>query len=626
MSSEPKSVFPEEEMPSQPGQALQAKLQLLPDAPGVYLHKNTQGKVIYVGKASRLNQRVRSYFHTGGDKDPKTHALVRKIKDFDYIVTDTATDALVLENQLIKEYRPHYNIRLKDDKQYPYIRASMGEPYPRVSVVRRIDKDGACYFGPFTDVGAMRETLKFAAGVFQVRTCHLDLPGQTVDRPCLDWQIGRCSAPCVDYDTQEGYRAKVLRMVRFLSGAGLEVLEELRAEMDDCSAHLRYEEAGRLRDLITRLERTISRSRPVAGIQGNCDLLGLARDGEDASGVVLRVRNGHILTTHHFLLTDRLDRGLDAFMAQLLREYYPVAGDIPAEILLSTPLGEAAYWQEWLTGLRNGKVVLKHPLLRLKKEAVELPRTNAAFKLREVNLRRDLTRSKRVTPGDIQLQEALDLHSVIETIECFDISNFQGKETVASLVFFKGGRPLKGRYRRFRIKTVKGVDDYASMKEVMTRYYARLVEKEQKPADLVVVDGGAGQLGVAREVLTRFGFHEAQLIGLAKREETIHREGDTLNLPRNSEALKLLQRVRDEAHRFAISYHRLLRDRKTTASELDLIPGIGRIKKLSLLYHFGSVARISSARSSELAEVRGINKHDVVAIREFFANRSGPDS
>jgi excinuclease ABC subunit C len=615
MSREPKST-----------KDLKTKLRLLPDAPGVYLHKNSQGKVIYVGKASHLNQRVRSYFHTGGDKDSKTHALVRKIRDFDYIVTDTATDALVLENQLIKEYRPLYNIRLKDDKQYPYIRISLNEPYPRVSVVRRISRDGARYFGPFTDVGAMRETLKFAAGAFQVRTCHLDLPGQTVERACLDWQIGRCSAPCVDFDTQEGYRAKVMKMVRFLSGAGKEVLKELRAEMEENSTQLRFEKAAHLRDLIVRLDRTTSRSRPVAGIRKDCDLIGIARDGQDASGVVLRVRGGHILTTHHFLMADKLDRGLDAFMAQLLREYYPRAGDIPAEVLLSHPVDQPDSWQEWLSGLREGKVVFKYPVRGVKKEAVELARTNAAFKLREVNLRRVLAQPRKVTPGDIQLQEALDLHSVPETIECFDISNFQGKETVASLVFFKGGRPLKSRYRRFRIKTVKGVDDYASMKEVLTRYYGRLVEKELNPADLVVVDGGAGQLGVAREVLAGYGFHDTQLIGLAKREETIHREGGTLNLTRGSEALKLLQRVRDEAHRFAITYHRLLRDRKTTASELDLIPGIGQIKKLSLLHHFGSVARIRAADSAELSEVRGINKHDVVTIRGFFANRPEPES
>ena len=603
--------------------ALADKLALLPEAPGVYLHKNKDGKVIYVGKASRLSQRVRSYFQSGAEKDGKTNALVRRIRDFDYIVTDSDTDALVLENQLIKEYRPLYNVRLKDDKAYPYLRITLQEEFPRVDVVRRIDPDGARYFGPFTDVRAMRETLKFAAGTFQIRTCHLDLPGQTVERACLDYQIGRCSAPCVAYDTAENYRERVRRMVRFLSGGESEVVAELRQEMEARSASLEFEAAARLRDLIAKLDKTTSRSRPVAGLTGDADLVGLVREGEDASGVIMRVRGGHILTTHHFLLNDKLDRDLGTFMAQLLREYYPRAGDIPPEVLLSCPVEQPAAWQDWLGGLRGRKVTVATPVRGARHDAVELAHTNAAFKLREVNLKTKLKQTSRITPADIQLQEALDLHTVPDTIECFDISNFQGKETVASLVFFKGGKPLKSRYRRFRIKTVSGVDDFASMTEVLTRYYGDLIAKGEAPADLVVVDGGAGQLSMARQVLAGYGLHTTQLIGLAKREETIHRENGTIQLSRRSEALKLLQRVRDEAHRFAITYHRLLRDRHTTSSELDLIPGIGRIKKLSLLHRFGSVAEIRRATAEQIGEVHGINRHDVVAIQLYFAANPG---
>ncbi len=597
---------------------LQKKLGLLPEAPGVYLHKNNQGKVIYVGKARKLSQRVRSYFQSGSEKDAKTNLLVQKIADFDFIVTDTDSDALVLENQLIKEYRPLYNVRLKDDKQYPYIRISIQEKYPRVTVVRQIDKDGARYFGPFTDVRAMRETLKFTASTFQVRTCHLNLPENTVPRACLDWQIGRCSAPCVGYDTQTGYRAKVIRMVKFLEGATKDIVQELTLEMTRKSEDLKFEEAAKIRDLREKLIKTTSRSRPVAGISQDCDLCGVARDGVDASGVVMRVRGGHILTTHHFLLAAKLESDLSAFMAQLLREYYRRAGDIPAEILLSHQVEDEDSWQQWLANQRQKKVLLTIPQRGIKKEAVELAHTNATFKLREISLKREMKKDFNITPADIQLQEALQLHSVPETIECFDISNFQGKETVASLVYFKKGKPLKSRYRRFRIKTVDGIDDFASMAEVLDRYYAKLVEKGVAPADLVVVDGGKGQLSAARAILTNYGLHTTQLIGLAKREETIVRESGSINLPRNSEALKLLQRVRDEAHRFAITYHRLVRDRKTVASVLDQIPGIGPTKKLSLLHHFGSVAMISQAKSEELAEVRGINKHDVVVIREFF--------
>ncbi len=602
-------------------EAVQQKLSALPAAPGVYLHKNRQGRVIYVGKAARLNQRVRSYFQAGADHDPKTETLVRQIGDFDFIVTETAADALILENQLIKEYRPKYNVRLKDDKAYPYLRISLNEPFPRIEVVRRLERDGARYFGPFTDVHAMRETLKFAAGAFQVRTCHLGLPEQTVERACLDWQIGRCSAPCVGYDDRDSYRVKVDRLVRFLTGHEDEVLEELSGQMARLALERRYEEAGKQRDLIARLGRTISHSRPVSGVSGDCDLVGLARDGEDASGVVMRVRGGRILTTHHFALTDRLDRGLGDIMAQLLREYYPRAGDIPAEILLSHAVEDIEDWNLWLRQLRGGACGLKVPVRGARLQAVELAHTNATFKLRQATVNRQVRPSRKVTPADIELQEALDLHTVPDTIECFDISNFQGRETVASLVYFKGGLPLRSRYRRFRIRTVEGCDDFASMREVLDRHYGKLAETGGEPADLVVVDGGAGQLGVAREVLASHGFHGAQLIGLAKREETIHRENGTISLSRRSEALKLLQRVRDEAHRFAITYHRLLRDRKTTASELDLVPGIGRIKKLALLHRFGSVVQIRAASAAELGEVRGINRHDVATLLSFFAQR-----
>ncbi len=611
----------------QPDLELEKKLALLPEAPGVYLHKNKQGKVIYVGKAKLLTHRVRSYFHSGCEKDAKTKILVKKIRDFDYIVTDTDADALVLENQLIKEYRPLYNVRLKDDKAYPYLRISLNEPFPRISVVRRIEEDGARYFGPFTNVQAMRHTLNFAAGAFQVRTCHLDLPEQTVPRPCLDYQIGRCSAPCVDYDTLEDYGKKVHRLVRFLDGADSEVVGELREEMQTYSTELLFERAAKVRDLIQQLEKTTSRSRPVSGVKGNCDLCGVAREGADASGIILRVRGGKILSSLHFLLSDRLESGLDVFMAQLLREYYPRAGDIPGEIYLSHDVEDRPSWQAWLSELRHRPVHLKFPRRGVKKEAVELAHTNATFKLREILLKHQLHHQDRrfkVTPADIQLQEALDLHTVPNTIECFDISNFQGKETVASLVYFKAGKPLKSRYRRFRIKTVEGIDDFASMAEVLGRYYGKLKEKGLPPADLVMVDGGAGQLSAARGVLAMHGLHETQLIGLAKKQETIYRESGTINLPRNSEALKLLQRVRDEAHRFAITYHRLVRDRRTTASELDLIPGIGHLKKLSLLHHFGSVKQIRMATGETLGQVRSINQHDVVSILAYFDQNAGP--
>lgn len=607
---------------------LVAKLRLLPDAPGVYLHKDKHGKVLYVGKATRLNQRVGSYFQESGDRDPKTEQLVRRVADVDYITTATPAEALVLEDQLIKEYRPRYNIRLKDDKRYPYLRISLNEPFPRVEVVRRIAADGARYFGPYTNTGAMRETLKHALRVFQVRTCHLDLPEQTVERACLDWQIGRCSAPCVAYDTQTGYARKVRALVRFLEGATRGLLEELRTEMVDLAAARAYEEAARVRDRLAVLEETLGSVSRIHGLTQDLDACGVVRDGDTGCGVVLRIRAGRILTSHHFLLEDRLESDTPRFLAQLFREYYPRAGELPPEVLTSHDLPDYGDWTERLSELRGRRVKIVRPRRGPRTEAVRMALDNAAWKLNERRLA-EATRARRVAPGRaLELQDALDLHKVPETLECFDISTFQGKETVASVVHFKGGTPLKSRYRRFRIRTVVGTDDFASMREVLGRHFRRLVDSGTAPADLVIIDGGPGQLSAARAALTELGLHEIELVGLAKREEIIHRERGLppVKLPRTSPALQLLQRARDEAHRFAITYHRLLRGRSTHESVLDLIPGIGRVKKLALLHHFDSVDAIRAADTEALSAVRGLHKGDVERIVHFFATEERRDA
>lgn len=600
---------------------LAAKLRLLPDAPGVYLHKDKNGKVLYVGKATRLNQRVGSYFQKSADRDAKTEQLVRRVADVDYITTATPAEALVLEDQLIKEYRPRYNIRLKDDKRYPYLRITLQEPFPRVEVVRRIADDGARYFGPYTNVGAMRETLKHALRVFQVRTCHLDLPEQTVERACLDWQIGRCSAPCVAYDTQAGYGRKVKALVRFLEGETQGLLDEMRAEMGALSAERAYEEAARVRDRMAMLEETLGGVSRIHGLSRDLDACGVVRDGDTGCGVVLRIRGGRVLTSHHFLLEDRLESDTPRFLAQLFREYYPRAGDLPPDVLISHDLPDREAWIARLTDLRGRRVRIGRPRRGPRTEAVRMALDNAAWKLNERRLAAAV-RVRRVSPGRaLELQDALDLHKVPETLECFDISTFQGRETVASVVHFRDGKPLKSRYRRFRVRTVEGTDDFASMKEVVGRHFKRLVESGTPPADLVVIDGGPGQLSSARAALTELGLHEIELVGLAKREEIIHRERELppVKLPRTSPALQLLQRARDEAHRFAITYHRLLRGRSSTESVLDRIPGIGRVKKLALLHHFDSVEAVRAADTEALSEVRGLHKGDVERILHFFA-------
>jgi excinuclease ABC subunit C len=600
--------------------ALRDRLAGLPDSPGVYLHKDAQGKVLYVGKAVRLATRVRSYFQDT-DKDPKTAQLVRRIADVDYIVTRGETEALVLEDQLIKEYRPRYNIRLKDDKRYPYLRITLQEPFPRVEVVRRLADDGSRCFGPYTSVRAMRETLQHALRIFQVRTCELDLPRQTVPRPCLDWQIGRCSAPCVGYDDAVAYRRKVAALVRFLEGEDASLVAELKAEMADHAATRRYEEAARVRDRLRVLETTLGALSPIHGLSGDLDACAVARDGARACGIVLRIRRGRVMTSHEFHFEDRLESGTPAFLEQLLREYYPRAGDLPPLVLLDHDLADREAWAARLTDLRGRPVKLVRPQRGPKREAVAMAAANALHKL-EARRLKDLAAPRRAAPErSAALQAALDLHALPETIECFDISNFQGRETVASLVYFRDGQPLKSRYRRFRIRTVDGIDDFASLREVLRRYYARLLEKGLPPADLVLIDGGAGQVGAARAALTELGLHAVELIGLAKREELIVRERGLppLRLPRTSGALQLLQQVRDEAHRFAITYHRLLREQRTTGSVLDAVPGIGRVKKLSLLHHFASVDDIRRASAQELSEVRGLGVADVERLLSFFA-------
>ncbi len=599
---------------------LARKLRLLPARPGVYLHKDARGRVLYVGKAVRLNQRVRSYFQDPSRLDPKTRELVRRIRDLDVIVTPDETTALVLEDRLIKEYRPPYNIRLKDDKRYPYLRITVQEPFPRIEVVRRVADDGARYFGPFTNAGEMRETLRYALQIFPVRTCRLALPQQKVPRACLDHQIGRCSAPCVGLDDRRGYRRKVRDLIRFLEGRDRDALRRLRDEMQAAAAAYDFETAARARDRLRLLERTLARRFRIAGLRGDVDACGLARDGDDACGVVLRIRGGAVLTTHHFLLEDRLAEGPPALLAQLLREYYGRSDDIPATILLPEAIPDTAHWEIVLAERRGRPVRLVVPRRGPRRDAVAMAASNAAVKLNERQLQGRGT-DRRVGEEVLRaLQERLGLRRQPLVIECFDISTFQGRETVAALVTFRDGKPWKTRYRRFRVRTVEGTDDFASLREVVGRHYRRLGEREGPPADLVVIDGGAGQVAAARQALTELGLHETELIGLAKREELIVREdGPPLRLSRHDPALQLLQRIRDEAHRFAINYHRRLRGRSMQASVLDRIPGIGPVKKMALLHHFDSVEAIRRAGAEQLCAVRGIGRADAERILAFFA-------
>ncbi len=605
---------------------LRSKVETLPAAPGVYLMKDSRGRVIYVGKAAQLSHRVRSYFGPQDHLDPKTRTLVSRIEDVDWIVVPTDKDALLLEDQLIKEYKPRYNIRLNDDKRYPYLRLTTSEAFPRLDVVRRIADDGDEYYGPFTNARAMRLTLRTLTKILPVRTCELALPEETVPRPCLDYHIDRCCAPCVGYVDAAQYGAYVEQIRLLLRGRSRDLVDQLRSKMEEHSRELRFEEAAQLRDQIESVEKVIEGHRVVLRLGTDVDVLGLDREGRSACGVVLRIRDGKLVRSEDYLFHSRWEDSQTDFYSRFCTEVLQRSQQIPRTILLQMPWADALLWEELLRERHGRRVHLRVPQKGDRARLVETARTNARLKLRE-HLNRTKVRPVRVKddePGVRDLKERLDLPVAPQTIECFDMSHFQGGQRVGSLVFFSGGAPLKSRYRRFRIKNVEGIDDFAMMQECLERYYSRLRDEDQLPADLVMVDGGAGQLGVGTRTLQRYGFMETSIIGLAKREEEVYVPGrtETVRLPHTSEGLKLLQRVRDEAHRFAITYHRKLRHRETLHSLLDEIPGIGRSKRQHLLTHFGSADAVGRATKEELIRVPGIGPVDAQRILEFFLDRT----
>lgn len=601
------------------------KLRSLPEAPGVYLMKDAKGKVIYVGKASRLSQRVKNYFGSPDNLDRKTRTLVSRIRDFDWIVVPSEGDALILEDQLIKEYKPRYNIRLKDDKRYPYLCLTTSEPFPRIDVTRQARADGNEYYGPYTSASAMRLTLKTLTTILPIRTCTLALPEETVPRPCLDYHIERCCAPCVDYVTQEEYGELVEQVRLFLQGRSDHLTKELQERMAKASEELRFEDAAAYRDRIDAVEKVVQRQRVVMKPDTRVDVLALEREGREACGVVLRIRDGKIVQTEDYAFSSRLDDSWEDFFRRFASDILTRSTHLGTSVLLERPLEDSAEWEDVLRERHGHKVELAVPQRGERAELVKMARTNARLKLREKLARQEPARArhKDEAPEVLDLKERLDLPVAPHTIECFDMSHFQGGQRVGALVFFSAGMPLKSRYRRFRIKQVEGIDDFAMMQECLERYYSRLRDEDKLPADLVVVDGGAGQLGVAVKTLHRYGFVETAVIGLAKREEEIYVPGraETVRLPRSAGGLKLLQRIRDEAHRFAITYHRNLRDKETLTSVLDEIPGIGAAKRRGLLAHFGSADAVSKAPIDELVRVPGIGPSDAERIVGFFLTR-----
>ena len=578
------------------------KLASLPDRPGVYLWKNGVGEVLYVGKAKSLRARVPAYFAPDHQDTPERAALTTQIADLDTIIVPNEAQALLLENNLIKEHQPRFNIRLRDDKSYPRIAVTLAEPFPRILVVRRIQIDGARYFGPYTDVGTLRQTLGIIRRLFTVRSCHYDLPHDAPNRPCLDYHIERCRAPCVGYQTTADYRRMIDDVLLFLEGKTVEVRGRLRDRMHAASLELDFERAAQLRDALQWLEQ-VERPQSVELVgRGDADAIGLARDGDDACGAILRIRDGRLIAREHRFLERAGGEAEAAVLAAfLVRFYLPLDARAPRVLLPFVPedvesLGTIAPTVEWLVPQRGTNAKL-----------VELADQNARHLLESLLLE-SFDVEERAADPVYALGRDLGLASVPRAFVTIDISTNQGRDTVGSLVWFEAGRPKKSEYRRYRIRGAQQ-DDFAAVHEVVSRFLRRRVDEAKPLPELMVIDGGKGQLSAAQAAAAEVGLAALPLASLAKRDEEVFLPGreEPLRLSRRSPSLKLLQRARDEAHRFAVSYSRRKRSQRTITSELLAIPGVGPRRRRLLLERFGSVAGVRTATPDEIALLPGFS-------------------
>lgn len=584
-------------------EAVAGKLPHLPESPGVYLWKDDAGTVLYVGKAKRLRSRVRSYFAGDHRESMKTRALVSRIRDLETLVVPSEAHALVLEANLIKEYRPKFNIALRDDKSYPYIKVTVQEPFPRVWVTRRLEDDGARYFGPYTDVGAMRRALNVVRRLFTVRSCSYDMPKEMPERACLDHAIGRCKAPCIGLQSETDYQLMITELVSFLEGRTSDVVRRVRERMEEAAANLDFERAAELRDALRHLEQMEEPTVVVQVEGGDRDVVGYARDGDDACVALLRVRGGRLLAREHRFLENIADSPDAEVLAAYLARTYLTVEERAGELLVPFDFDDRELLEESM-----GRTRVVVPQRGTRRELVDLAQQNARHLLEESKLASAETEQRAVDPV-YELGRALGLQRLPRSFVCFDISTAQGTDTVGSCVWFENGRPKRAEYRKFRVKTVEGTDDFASMHEVVTRYFARRVEEGKPLPDLVVVDGGKGQLGVAHDALRALALDTLPIISLAKRDEEIFFLGrsESLRLPRRSPALRMLQQARDEAHRFAITYNRKRRTMRTVTSELLQIPGVGPSRRRALLVHFGSVQGVREATEEEIATLPGFS-------------------
>ncbi len=685
---------------------LEERVKSLPLTPGVYIMKDVQGNVIYVGKAVALRNRVRSYFGSLKGQQPKVAMMVSNIADFEYILTDTELEALILENNLIKKHKPKYNIRLKDDKTYPYIKVTTNEEWPRVFQTRKQVSDGALYFGPFAGAGAAWRTLELLDKLFPYRTCDIQIDGKAA-RPCLQYFIHRCLGPCASLADKGEYDKAISQVTLFLEGKQEQIIKDVRQRMEAAAESLAFESAAYLRDQMLALQRVVEQQKVLSTTPNDEDVIAFAREDGETCVQVFFIRQGKLLGREHFILEGTLDESDKEVMSKFITQFYDEASYIPPKLLLQNDISEAAIIEQWLRQRKGSKVMISVPRRGQKRELVDLVAKNAAETLEQLRVKL-LSDERKASTALTELQQALSLPAWPLRMECYDISHTQGTNSVASMVVFENGVPKKSEYRRFKIKTVAGNDDYASMQEVLYRRLKRAATERRKlgltstqaqttaPAtasitasvegaemvasfsdeqsdnprianinetegierseqieeadrladsshelneeaggqgqeaeaatisswavlpDLIVVDGGKGQLNAAYEVLKQLEMTDLAIVGIAKREEEVFRPGDStpVILPRDSQALFLVQRLRDEAHRFAITYHRNLRGKAQIASTLDSVKGIGPRRKKELITRFGSVKGVREATDADLLAVPGMNAQIVAALRE----------
>ena len=609
---------------------IQGILKTLPEKPGVYIMKNAAGEIIYVGKAIILRNRVRSYFQDRGDQSPKTRKLVSQIADLEWIVVGSELEALILEMNLIKKHRPRFNIRLKDDKRYPYIKVHLADPFPKVTVTRQMVKDGSQYFGPYTSVWAVHQTLDLLRHIFPYLTCDREITGLDA-RPCLYYDIKLCTGPCIGAIKQKGYRQLITDLCAFLDGHTEPIVNRLRQEMAAASEEMLFEKAATLRDQINAIDRVVEKQKVISSDQRDSDVLAIARADGEACVQIFFIRNGKLIGREYFVLEGTEEIPDSEVVGEFMKQFYSEAATIPERVLLPNEIEEAQIIKQWMRSRRGGqKVELSVPKSGTSHDLVKMATENAVETLQALRGQWEADKNKQ-TQALAELQEALTLAAPINRIECYDISNTQGTASVGSMVVFEQGTPSKNMYRHFNIKSVVGPDDFASMEEVLTRRFKRwqaaqeqhTVGEKVDPSfsvlpDLLIVDGGKGQLGRAVSVLAQFDLSDrVTVVGLAKQQEELFRPNveQSLLLPRHSQALYLIQRVRDEAHRFAITAHRKARGKLGVASRLDAVPGIGPQRRKALLTNFGSIEAIRSASLADLTAIPGITEAIALALQ-----------